>query len=156
MKNATIQLKGRQSVKTPSVTLLSGCCQVGECTALDRRAWAVRAANGAGPRVDRRQPVCQPRRCAGVGACVPVRSAARLSTDRPAVNFIAKEAAERAGVNPAASIHWLRHAHASRAIDNGWTVLYRCNGGFAGNVGFLIASRTLISFAMSLRSPLWR
>ena len=39
-------------------------------------------------------------------------------TDR-AVNFIIKEAAERAGVNPAASIHWLRHAHASHAIDNG-------------------------------------
>jgi integrase/recombinase XerD len=36
-----------------------------------------------------------------------------------AVNFIVKEAAERAGVNPAASIHWLRHAHASHAIDNG-------------------------------------
>jgi site-specific recombinase XerD len=33
-----------------------------------------------------------------------------------AVNFIVKEAAERAGVNPAASIHWLRHAHASHAI----------------------------------------
>jgi integrase/recombinase XerD len=28
-------------------------------------------------------------------------------------------AAERAGVNPAASIHWLRHAHASHAFDNG-------------------------------------
>jgi integrase/recombinase XerD len=26
---------------------------------------------------------------------------------------------ERAGVNPAASVHWLRHAHASHAIDNG-------------------------------------
>src|SRR5215831_11013132 len=36
-----------------------------------------------------------------------------------AVNFIVKEAAERAGINPAASIHWLRHAHASHAIDNG-------------------------------------
>jgi site-specific recombinase XerD len=36
-----------------------------------------------------------------------------------AVNFIVKAAAERAGVNPAASIHWLRHAHASHAIDNG-------------------------------------
>jgi integrase/recombinase XerD len=36
-----------------------------------------------------------------------------------AVNFIVKEAAERAGVNPAASIHCLRHAHASHAIDNG-------------------------------------
>jgi len=36
-----------------------------------------------------------------------------------AVNFIVKEAAEGAGVNPAASIHWLRHAHASHATDNG-------------------------------------
>ena len=36
-----------------------------------------------------------------------------------AVNFIVKEAAERAGVNPAASIHWLRHAHASHAIHKG-------------------------------------
>jgi integrase len=36
-----------------------------------------------------------------------------------AVNFIVKEAGERAGVNPAASIHWLRHAHTSHAIDNG-------------------------------------
>jgi site-specific recombinase XerD len=26
---------------------------------------------------------------------------------------------KRAGVNPAASVHWLRHAHASHAIDNG-------------------------------------
>jgi integrase/recombinase XerD len=34
------------------------------------------------------------------------------------VNYIVKDAAERAGVNPAASIHWLRHA-ASHAIDNG-------------------------------------
>ena len=39
-------------------------------------------------------------------------------TDR-AVNFIVKAAAKRAGVNPAASVHWLRHAHASHAIDNG-------------------------------------
>src|SRR5262249_124994 len=36
-----------------------------------------------------------------------------------AVNYIVKDAAERAGVNPAASVHWLRHAHASHAIDNG-------------------------------------
>jgi len=34
-----------------------------------------------------------------------------------AINFIVKEAA--AGLNLAASIHWLRHAHASHAIDNG-------------------------------------
>jgi site-specific recombinase XerD len=36
-----------------------------------------------------------------------------------AVSFIIKEAAKRAGVNPAASIHWLSHAHAPRAVDNG-------------------------------------
>ena len=30
-----------------------------------------------------------------------------------------KAAAKRAGVNPAVSVHWLRHAHASHAIDNG-------------------------------------
>jgi integrase/recombinase XerD len=47
-----------------------------------------------------------------------VRRPGCLLTER-AVNFIVKEAAERAGVNPAASIHWLRHAHASHAIDNG-------------------------------------
>lgn len=36
-----------------------------------------------------------------------------------AVNYIVKDAAERAGINSAASVHWLRHAHASHAIDNG-------------------------------------
>ena len=47
-----------------------------------------------------------------------VRRPGNALTER-AVNFIVKEAAERAGVNPAASIHWLRHAHVSHAIDNG-------------------------------------
>ena len=55
-------------------------------------------------------------------AFAPVLPSVRLPgsplTDR-AVNFIVKEAAERGGVNPAASIHWLRHAHATHAIDNG-------------------------------------
>lgn len=36
-----------------------------------------------------------------------------------AVNYIVKDAEERAGVNPAASVHRLRRAHASHAIDNG-------------------------------------
>ena len=36
-----------------------------------------------------------------------------------AANYMVKAAAERAGVNPAVSVHWLRHAHASHAIDNG-------------------------------------
>jgi integrase/recombinase XerD len=47
-----------------------------------------------------------------------VRNPGHALTER-AVNYIVKDAAERAGVNPAASIHWLRHAHASHAIDNG-------------------------------------
>jgi site-specific recombinase XerD len=32
---------------------------------------------------------------------------------------IVKDAAHCAGINPAASAHWLRHAHASHALDNG-------------------------------------
>ena len=32
----------------------------------------------------------------------------------PAVNYMVKAAAERAGVNPAVSVHRLRHAHASQ------------------------------------------
>jgi site-specific recombinase XerD len=35
------------------------------------------------------------------------------------INYIVKAAAQRAGINPAASAHWLRHAHASHAIDEG-------------------------------------
>jgi integrase len=60
--------------------------------------------------------------CQHAPASAPVLQSVRRPgsplTER-AVNFIVKEAAERAGVNPAASIHWLRHAHASHAIDNG-------------------------------------
>jgi len=41
-----------------------------------------------------------------------------------AVNFILKEAAERASINRAASIHWLRHArvacHRQRGDNRGW------------------------------------
>jgi len=47
-----------------------------------------------------------------------VRQSGYPLTER-AVNFIVKEAAERAGVNLADSIHWLRNTHASHAIDNG-------------------------------------
>ena len=36
-----------------------------------------------------------------------------------AVNFMLKAAAKRAGLNPKFSAHWLRHAHASHAIDRG-------------------------------------
>jgi integrase/recombinase XerD len=46
-----------------------------------------------------------------------VRRPGQPLTER-AVNYIVKDAAKRAGVKPAASVHWLRHAHASHAIDN--------------------------------------
>ena len=35
------------------------------------------------------------------------------------INYIIKAIVKRAGGNPGASPHWLRHAHASHAIDNG-------------------------------------
>jgi site-specific recombinase XerD len=47
-----------------------------------------------------------------------VRRPGQALTER-AVNYMVKAAAKRAGVNPAVSVHWLRHAHASHAIDNG-------------------------------------
>ena len=68
----------------------------------------------------RRPAVGQPRRRASVRrpCSSSVRNPGHALTER-AVNFIVKAAARRAGVNPAASVHWLRHAHASHAIDNG-------------------------------------
>jgi integrase/recombinase XerD len=47
-----------------------------------------------------------------------VRNPGHALTER-AVNYIVKDAAKRAGINPAASVHWFRHAHASHALDNG-------------------------------------
>lgn len=38
---------------------------------------------------------------------------------RSQVHRIIKAAAKAAGVNPATSAHWMRHAHASHALDNG-------------------------------------
>jgi site-specific recombinase XerD len=35
------------------------------------------------------------------------------------INYIVKATAKRAGINAAVSAHWLRHAHASHAIDEG-------------------------------------
>ena len=35
------------------------------------------------------------------------------------INYIVRAAAQRAGINLAVSAHWLRHAHASHAIDEG-------------------------------------
>lgn len=48
---------------------------------------------------------------------VPARNGELL--DRAAVHRAVKRAARRAGVNGAASPHWLRHSHASHALDNG-------------------------------------
>jgi Phage integrase family len=46
------------------------------------------------------------------------RREGKALTER-AIGYIVKAAARRAGVNPAASVNWLRHTHASHAIDNG-------------------------------------
>ena len=35
------------------------------------------------------------------------------------IHAVVKSTAKRAGANEAMSAHWLRHAHASHAIDNG-------------------------------------
>ena len=51
--------------------------------------------------------------------CSRLRATPALPCPSWAVNNIVKDAAERAGVNPAASVHRLRPAHASHAIDNG-------------------------------------
>ena len=39
-----------------------------------------------------------------------------------AVNHMIKAAAERAGINPKVSAHWLRHGHASHALERGATL----------------------------------
>jgi integrase/recombinase XerD len=39
--------------------------------------------------------------------------------DRHAVHRLVKAAAEKAGINPHTSAHWLRHAHASQSLENG-------------------------------------
>ena len=48
------------------------------------------------------------------------RTGGRL-TER-GVNHMLKVTAERAGVNPRLSAHWLRHAHASHALDRDATL----------------------------------
>jgi integrase/recombinase XerD len=54
------------------------------------------------------------------GANDPVFASPRggYLTER-AVNYMLKRAAANAGINPILSAHWLRHAHASHAIDRG-------------------------------------
>ena len=55
------------------------------------------------------------------GAHDPVFRSRKLGgrlTER-AVNFALKRAAADAGIDPRFSAHWLRHAHASHAIDHG-------------------------------------
>ena len=39
--------------------------------------------------------------------------------DRHAVHRLIKKAVERAGINPHASAHWLRHAHACHSLKHG-------------------------------------
>ena len=54
------------------------------------------------------------------GADEPVfRSQRRGRMDPSAVHRVIKAAAARAGLGPAVSAHWLRHAHASHALDRG-------------------------------------
>ena len=45
--------------------------------------------------------------------------ATQVHTDRASGQFHRQGRRQRAGFNPGASVHWLRHAHASHAIDNG-------------------------------------
>src|ERR1035441_2576678 len=51
------------------------------------------------------------------GPVFPSRSGRAL--DRGRVRTIVRQAAEGAGVDAAVSPHWLRHAHASHALDHG-------------------------------------
>ena len=39
--------------------------------------------------------------------------------DRTWIHKLLKKAAQKAGVNPAASAHWLRHSHATHALEGG-------------------------------------
>ena len=56
----------------------------------------------------------------GAGPDEPVfRSRAGAMLDRSQVHRIVKAAARRAGLPDAVSAHWLRHAHASHALDHG-------------------------------------
>jgi site-specific recombinase XerD len=47
------------------------------------------------------------------------RSAKGGALDPSQVHRIVKQAARRAGLPPAVSAHWLRHAHCSHALDRG-------------------------------------
>ena len=62
------------------------------------------------------QPI-SPRPCA-ICAVMP-RLGAGVPDSERRINYIVKATAKRAGINPAVSAHWLRHAHASHAIDEG-------------------------------------
>ena len=50
---------------------------------------------------------------------MPQSSARVFPISERRINYIVKATAKRAGVNLAVSAHWLRHAHASHAIDEG-------------------------------------
>jgi integrase/recombinase XerD len=58
--------------------------------------------------------------CNGTGSEEPVFSSrSGKPLDRSGVLRFVKAAAARAGVNPRTTTHWLRHAHASHALDRG-------------------------------------
>jgi integrase/recombinase XerD len=56
---------------------------------------------------------------AGQPACRVFASRKGGSLTERAVNGMVKRTAAKAGINEAVSPHWLRHAHASHAIDRG-------------------------------------
>ena len=57
---------------------------------------------------------------AGAAADAPVfESRKGGALDPSSVHRVVKAAAERAGLDPAVSAHWLRHAHASHSLDRG-------------------------------------
>ncbi|MBV8589619.1 MAG: tyrosine-type recombinase/integrase [Acetobacteraceae bacterium] len=55
----------------------------------------------------------------GQARCARIRSAKGGALDPSQVHRIVKAAAARAGLPAAVSAHWLRHAHASHALDRG-------------------------------------
>ena len=58
-------------------------------------------------------------RCGALATELVFKSIRGGAVDERSFNCVVKGCARRAGVNDAASAHWLRHAHASHALDNG-------------------------------------
>ena len=58
-------------------------------------------------------------RCGAPATDLVFKSIRGGAVDERSFNCVVKGCAKRAGVNEAASAHWLRHAHATHALDNG-------------------------------------